>query len=250
MTSATVSSETTIDAAEAAHFGKLAKDWWDPKGSSAMLHKLNPVRLAYIRDQVDQHWALDETSLKPLEGKSALDVGCGAGLLAEALAKDGFAVTGLDAGAEVIEVAQSHAQGQGLNLTYRHGTAEELAAEGARFPVVTALEIIEHVADPLEFLKSLRALLAPEGVLFLSTLNRTPQSYAVAKFGAEYVLRLLPVGTHDWKMFIKPEELGRLCRAAGLRLTDTAGLSYSPRQAGFTVSRDLSINYIAMAVAA
>ncbi|WP_333490022.1 bifunctional 2-polyprenyl-6-hydroxyphenol methylase/3-demethylubiquinol 3-O-methyltransferase UbiG [Acidocella sp. MX-AZ03] len=143
-----------------------------------------------------------------------------------------------------------HAQGQGLNITYRHGTAEGLAAEGASFPVVTALEIIEHVADPLEFLKSLRALLAPGGVLFLSTLNRTPQSYAVAKFGAEYVLRLLPVGTHDWKMFIKPEELGRLCRQAGLRLTDTAGLSYSPRQAGFTVSRDLSVNYIAMAVAA
>ena len=234
-------SQGSVIAEEIARFDALAARWWDARGPMRPLHMLNPVRAGWVAARVRRAKG---------EGVSILDVGCGAGLLAEALAKDGFAVTGLDAGAEVIEVARSHAQGQGLNLTYRHGTAEELAAEGARFPVVTALEIIEHVADPLEFLKSLRALLAPEGVLFLSTLNRTPQSYAVAKFGAEYVLRLLPVGTHDWKMFIKPEELGRLCRAAGLRLTDTAGLSYSPRQAGFTVSRDLSINYIAMAMAA
>ncbi|EKN00839.1 MULTISPECIES: bifunctional 2-polyprenyl-6-hydroxyphenol methylase/3-demethylubiquinol 3-O-methyltransferase UbiG [Acidocella] len=234
-------SQGSVIAEEIARFDALAARWWDARGPMRPLHMLNPVRAGWVAQRVRRAKG---------EGVSILDVGCGAGLLAEALAKDGFAVTGLDAGAEVIDVARGHAQGQGLNITYRHGTAEGLAAEGASFPVVTALEIIEHVADPLEFLKSLRALLAPGGVLFLSTLNRTPQSYAVAKFGAEYVLRLLPVGTHDWKMFIKPEELGRLCRQAGLRLTDTAGLSYSPRQAGFTVSRDLSVNYIAMAVAA
>ncbi|WP_234732151.1 bifunctional 2-polyprenyl-6-hydroxyphenol methylase/3-demethylubiquinol 3-O-methyltransferase UbiG [Acidocella facilis] len=234
-------SQGSVIAEEIARFDALAARWWDARGPMRPLHMLNPVRAGWVAQRVRRAKG---------EGVSILDVGCGAGLLAEALAKDGFAVTGLDAGAEVIDVARGHAQGQGLNITYRHGTAEGLAAEGASFPVVTALEIIEHVADPLEFLKSLRALLAPGGVLFISTLNRTPQSYAVAKFGAEYVLRLLPVGTHDWKMFIKPEELGRLCRQAGLRLTDTAGLSYSPRQAGFTVSRDLSVNYIAMAVAA
>ena len=160
-----------------------------------------------------------------------------------------LAVTGLDAGSEVIAAARAHAEGQGLNLTYRQGTAEDLAAEGAKFQVVTALEIIEHVADPAAFLVSLRALLAPGGLLFLSTLNRTAKSYAVAKIGAEYILRLLPVGTHEWKKFITPVELGGLCRAAGLRLTDTAGLSYSPVQVGFKVSRDLSVNYRAMAVA-
>lgn len=234
-------SQGSVIAEEIARFDALAARWWDARGPMRPLHMLNPVRAGWVAQRVRRAKG---------EGVSILDVGCGAGLLAEALAKDGFAVTGLDAGAEVIDVARGHAQGQGLNITYRHGTAEGLAAEGANFPVVTALEIIEHVADPLEFLKSLRALLAPGGVLFLSTLNRTPQSYAVAKFGAEYVLRLLPVGTHDWKMFIKPEELGRLCRQAGLCLTDTAGLSYSPRQAGFTVSRDLSVNYITMAVAA
>ncbi len=225
---------------EIARFNALAALWWDASGPMRPLHMLNPMRAEWVAARVRRYRGADV----PI-----LDVGCGAGLLAEALARDGFAVTGLDAGAEVIGVARGHAEGQGLSLAYRQGTAEELAAEGAKFPVVTALEIIEHVADPASFLASLRALLAPGGLLFLSTLNRTPQSYAVAKFGAEYVLRLLPVGTHDWKKFIKPEELGRLCRDAGLRLTDTAGLSYSPLARGFTVSRDLSINYIAMAVA-
>jgi len=175
-------------------------------------------------------------------------VGCGAGLLSEALAKEGFEVTGLDAGADVIAAAKLHAEGQGLALSYRHGSAEELAAEGGTFPVITALEILEHVAEPVAFLRTLSTLLAPGGVLFLSTLNRTAASYAVAKLGAEYVLRLLPKGTHDWNKFIKPEELSRFARQAGLRLTDSAGLSFSPVTQGFSISRDLSINYLAMAV--
>ncbi|MDE2320126.1 MAG: bifunctional 2-polyprenyl-6-hydroxyphenol methylase/3-demethylubiquinol 3-O-methyltransferase UbiG [Rhodospirillales bacterium] len=225
---------------EIARFDALAASWWDPHGPMRPLHMMNPPRAAWVAARVRRHFT---------GAAAVLDVGCGAGLLAEALAREGFAVTGLDAGAEVIAAARAHAEGQGLSLDYRQGTAEELAAEGAKFPVVTALEIIEHVADPAAFLASLKALLAPGGLLFLSTLNRTPKSYAVAKIGAEYILRLLPVGTHEWKRFITPVELGGLCREAGLRLADTAGLSYSPLARNFKVSRDLSVNYLAMAVA-
>lgn len=231
-------SHSSIVDEEIAHFGALAAQWWNANGPMRPLHMMNPPRAAWVVERVRKY-----------AGKEAaiLDVGCGAGLLAEALAKDGFAVTGLDAGAEVIEVAREHAKGQGLNLNYRQGTAEMLAAEGVKFPVITALEVIEHVADPQAFLVSLKALLAPGGILFLSTLNRSLKSYAVAKIGAEYMLKLLPVGTHDWQKFIKPEELERLCRQAGLKLTDTAGLSYVPRNRIFQVSRDLSVNYLAMA---
>ena len=232
-------SQGSVIGEEIARFDALAASWWDPFGPMQPLHMMNLPRAAWVAERVRRHFG---------DVATILDVGCGAGLLAEALAREGFAVTGLDAGGEVIAAAQDHAQGQGLNLTYRQGTAEVLAAEGEKFQVVTALEIIEHVADPAAFLGSLRALLAPGALLFLSTINRTPKSYVVAKIGAEYVLRLLPAGTHDWKKFIKPEELGWLCREAGLRLTDTAGLSYSPLARGFAVSRDLSINYIAMAM--
>lgn len=234
-------SQGSVIGEEIARFDALAARWWDPRGPMRPLHMMNPVRASWVAARVRRYLGA---------GVPILDIGCGAGLLAEALAKDGFAVTGLDAGAEVIAAARAHAEGQGLNLTYRQGTAEALAAEGVKFPVVSALEIIEHVADPAAFLASLCSLLAPGGLLFLSTLNRTPQSYAVAKLGAEYMLRLLPIGTHDWKKFIRPEELGQLCREAGLRLSDTAGLSFSPLANGFKVSRDLSINYIAMAKAA
>jgi 2-polyprenyl-6-hydroxyphenyl methylase/3-demethylubiquinone-9 3-methyltransferase len=226
--------------AEIAHFNALAAEWWDPNGPMRPLHQMNGPRAAWVAERA-----------RRLAGAGArlLDVGCGAGLLSEAMAKEGFAVTGVDAGAEVVAVARAHAAEAGLGIEYQNTTAEALVAEGVRFPVITALEIIEHVADPVEFLRALRALLAPQGVLFLSTLNRTPASFAVAKLGAEYVLKLLPKGTHDWGKFIKPEELARFARAAGLRLTDTAGLSYSPLARGFSVSRDLSINYLAMAVA-
>lgn len=222
---------------EIAHFDALAAQWWDEQGPMRPLHMMNPPRAAWISARIRRY--IGQTA-------AVLDVGCGAGLLAEALAQEGFSVTGLDAGADVIKVAREHAQGQGLDLTYRQGTAEALAAEGAVFPVITALEIIEHVADPEAFLVSLKTLLAPGGVLFLSTLNRTVKSYAVAKIGAEYMLRLLPVGTHNWRKFIKPEELGRFCRQAEMTLRETAGLSYSPLANGFQVSRDLSVNYLAM----
>lgn len=231
-------SHSSIIDEEIAHFDALATHWWDENGPMRPLHMMNPPRAEWVVARVRKY----------LGGRGPiLDVGCGAGLLAEALAKDGFSVTGLDAGADVIAAAREHAQGQGLDLTYRQGTAEALAAEGLTFPVVTALEIIEHVADPEAFLASLKALLAPGGLLFLSTLNRTLKSYAVAKVGAEYVLKLLPVGTHDWQKFIKPVELGQMCRQAGLRLDETAGLSFAPLSQKFQVSRDLSVNYLAMA---
>jgi len=225
---------------EITRFEGLAARWWDPNGPMRPLHMMNAPRAAWVAERVKRN-------LGP--GVEILDVGCGAGLLSEALAYEGFDVLGLDAGAEIIEVARGHAAGQELNLAYRNGTAEELVAEGLKFPVITALEVIEHVADPEAFLRSLAALLEPEGLLFLSTLNRTPQSFLTAKLGAEYVLRLLPAGTHDWKKFITPVELGQLCRAAGLRLAETAGLSFSPLAREFRVSRNLSVNYLALAVA-
>ena len=224
---------------EIAQFNALAARWWDASGPMRPLHMMNGPRAAWVAERV-------RNLVGP--GVEILDVGCGAGLLAEALAKQGFDVLGVDAGAEVTEAARSHAQGQELSLEYRNATAEELVQEGLKFPVITALEIIEHVADPVEFLRSLAALLEPGGLLFLSTLNRTPKSFLTAKLGAEYILRLLPAGTHDWKKFVTPVELGHYCREVGLSLADTAGLSFSPARRRFEVSRDLTVNYLAMAV--
>ena len=178
-----------------------------------------------------------------------LDIGCGAGLLSEALARAGCDVLGLDAAPHAIEAARAHAINRGYSLAYRTGTAEQLLAEGVKFPVITALEIIEHVADPAAFLATLAGLLEPGGLLFISTLNRTKSAYVVAKLGAEYLLRMLPVGTHDWRQFITPAELGKLCRGAGLRLADIAGLSFDARHLSFRISRDTAINYIAVAQA-
>jgi 2-polyprenyl-6-hydroxyphenyl methylase / 3-demethylubiquinone-9 3-methyltransferase len=231
----------SVNLEEIARFNALAARWWDSTGPMRPLHMMNPVRTGWILDRIARKFGTNSVRV--------LDVGCGAGLLSESLAKAGCDVLGLDAGAEIIAAAEAHAAGQGLKLSYRAGSAEVLAQEGMRFPVVTALEIIEHVTDPAAFLATLTALLEPGGLVFLSTLNRTPQSYLVAKFGAEYLLRLLPVGTHNWRQFITPAELGGHCRAAGLRLADTAGMSFSPLARKFRISRDTSINYFAMAAA-
>jgi 2-polyprenyl-6-hydroxyphenyl methylase/3-demethylubiquinone-9 3-methyltransferase len=223
---------------EIARFDALAARWWEPKGPMRPLHMMNPVRAKWVTDRIFARFS---------PGVRVLDVGCGAGLLSEALAKSGCDVLGLDAAGEAIAAARAHAGGRGLSLDYRAGTAEDLLAEGQTFPVITALEVIEHVADPAAFLATLAGLLEPGGLLFISTLNRTARSYAVAKFGAEYMLRLLPVGTHAWKQFITPAELGSLSRSAGLRLTDIAGLSFSAFSGGFRISRDTAVNYIAAA---
>ncbi len=232
----------SVNQEEIARFDALATRWWDSNGPMKPLHQMNPPRAAWILSRIRHKFGAGPVRV--------LDIGCGAGLLSESLAKAGCDVLGLDAGAEIIAAAEAHAAGQGLSLAYRTGSAEALAGEGVKFPVVTALEVIEHVTDPAAFLATLATLLEPGGLIFLSTLNRTPQSYLVAKLGAEYVLRLLPVGTHAWRQFITPAELGRHCRAAGLRLADTAGMSFSPLSGKFRISKDMAINYIAMAAGA
>lgn len=235
---------SSIVAEEAAHFGKLAAEWWDPRGSSAMLHKLNPPRLRHIRATVDQHWGGDSTAIRPLAGKRAVDVGCGAGLLAEPLARMGAAVTAIDAAPENVAVARLHAAKQGLDIDYRAGGVEAL--RGERFDLVTSMEVIEHVADPASFVAGLAELLASGGVMILSTPNRTPLSHlAMIRIGEG--LGMVPKGTHDWHKFLTPEELTAHLEASGLRVIDRTGLSFSPA-AGFHLSDNLALDYFLTAV--
>lgn len=231
---------TTIDPKEAAHFGAMAAEWWDPKGSSAMLHKLNPVRLAYIRAAIDERWPDSERSFRPLAGLRVLDVGCGAGLLTEPLARLGGAATGLDAAPENIAAAQAHAAAQGLAIDYRATPVEQLEHDG--FDLVTSMEVIEHVADPKTFIAALAAKLARDGILILSTPNRTPLS-RLAMIGIGESIGGIPKGTHDWDRFITPDELTAMLVEAGLKVTGQSGLSFDPRH-GFVLSRDQSINYL------
>jgi len=223
----------TLSLDEVARFDALAADWWAPDGPMAPLHRMNPLRADWIARRLPHDI-----------GGDILDVGCGAGLLAEALARKGHAVLGLDAAEAAIAAARVHAEGQNLPLRYRAGRLEDLIGEGSCFPVVTALEVIEHVPDPQAFLLALAQVLEPEGVLFLSTLNRSLRSLLTAKIGAEYVMRLLPVGTHSWRQFIAPARLAAMAEAAGLRVTASAGLSFDPWRQRWRESRDLSINYI------
>lgn len=232
----------TIDPKEAAHFGAMAGDWWDPNGSSAMLHRLNPVRLGYIRDQVDQHWGLDECSLRPLEGRRAADVGCGAGLLAEPLARLGAAVTAVDAAPENVAAARAHALGQGLEIDYRVGSVEAL---DGKFDLVASLEVVEHVADARAFVQGLADALAPGGLLILSTPNRTQWSRLMLILVGEGTGRI-PRGTHDWDKFLAPEELGALLRDSGLETIDCTGLAWGPAR-GFHLSDNKSLDYFVTA---
>jgi 2-polyprenyl-6-hydroxyphenyl methylase / 3-demethylubiquinone-9 3-methyltransferase len=225
----------TISETEIAQFDKLAAEWWAPRGPMRALHEMNPLRATWIVDRINRHGLTPGT---------LLDVGCGAGLLAEALAATGIPVLGLDAAPAAIAVAQAHAEGRGLPLTYRLGRIEELVAEGQRFPVVTALEVIEHVPDAEAFIATLADLVAPGGLLFVSTMNRSLRALLTAKIGAEYVVRLLPRGTHDWRRFVPPKRLAAMFHTVGLRVTDSAGLSFDPLRGRWRESRDLSVNYI------
>jgi len=245
-TVASVTTGATIRPEEAAHFAALAKDWWDPKGSSAMLHRLNPVRLAFLREAIDLHLGGDIESMKPLAGKTALDVGCGAGLLCEPLARLGAAVTGVDAAAENVEAARHHAAGSGLAIDYRHG---ELAALGlGQFDLVTSLEVLEHVADKSAFVAALAAHLAPGGLMVLSTPNRTPQSRLLL-VGAAEAIGAVPKGTHHWDDFVTPDELRELLAGVGLTMGEPRGITWSPLQ-GMHLSSDLALNYIVTAIRA
>lgn len=235
-------SKTSIVDHEAAHFGGMADDWWDPNGTSAMLHKLNPVRLAYVRDMVDQHWSGDEHGFRPLAGKTALDVGCGAGLLAEPLARLGAKVTAIDAAPELIAAAKAHAEGAGLDIDYRAMGVEDLDGQ---YHLVTSMEVIEHVADPQAFVASLAARLAPGGLLILSTPNRTAWSKLLTITLAEGFGRI-PRGTHDFEKFIDPDQMRGLLANAGLEVIDVEGIAMSPMK-GLHLSEDTKLNYLVAA---
>ncbi|TRW17089.1 bifunctional 2-polyprenyl-6-hydroxyphenol methylase/3-demethylubiquinol 3-O-methyltransferase UbiG [Glacieibacterium frigidum] len=235
----------TTDPREAAFFGGLASDWWDPKGSSAMLHRINPLRLGYIREACVDRWGLDRRARAVLSGRRALDVGCGAGLLTEPLSRMGAAVTGIDAAAENIAAAQAHAGA--LPIVYRSIAVEALAREGATYDLITCLEVIEHVADRPAFFAALRTLLAPDGLFVFSTPNRTPLSYATLIVGAERVLRSIPRGAHDWSKFVQPDELTAELADAGLTVTGVQGMTWRPGT-GFVLGRDVSVNYFGTAI--
>jgi 2-polyprenyl-6-hydroxyphenyl methylase/3-demethylubiquinone-9 3-methyltransferase len=236
-----VTQNSTVSEAEVARFDALAARWWDPNGPMRPLHAMNSTRVSWIDARIRAHFFNQTADCR------ILDIGCGAGLLTEALARRGYAMLGMDAAAEAIAAAQAHAAPLGLSIDYRVGQAEDLLQAGEQFSVVTALEVIEHVPDANQLLKILAALVAPGGLLFVSTLNRTRLSFLTAKFGAEYVLRMLPVGTHDWRKFVSPAELGAGLRLAGMHLSDIAGMQPDPLRGGWRISRSVAVNYIAMA---
>jgi 2-polyprenyl-6-hydroxyphenyl methylase/3-demethylubiquinone-9 3-methyltransferase len=233
-------SNVTIRPEEADFFAKLARDWWNPKGPMASLHQVNPVRLAFVRDAIDAHWPDAARAAKPLAGKAALDIGCGAGLLCEPLARLGAAVTGVDAAAENIAAAASHAEGMGLDIRYMAG--EVGALDIGQFDLVTSVEVIEHVADKPAFLRDVAARLAPDGLLVMSTPNRTAAS-RVLLVGAAEAVGYVPKGTHHWEDFVTPEELEALLADVGLTVTAKRGIAWRPGK-GLHLSDDMALNYI------
>ncbi|WP_417586732.1 bifunctional 2-polyprenyl-6-hydroxyphenol methylase/3-demethylubiquinol 3-O-methyltransferase UbiG [Pararhodobacter oceanensis] len=240
---------TTIDPAEVAKFEAMAAEWWDPHGKFKPLHMLNPCRLDYITAQIAAEFGRDLSEPLPFKGLRLLDIGCGGGLLAEPMARLGAEVVGADAAAGNIPVAQLHAQQSGLQIDYRHTSAEDLAAAGEQFDVVLNMEVVEHVADPLAFLSACHDLLRAGGLMVCSTINRNPKSFAMAIVGAELVMRWLPRGTHDWAKFITPDELYELLRNAGLEPVDRKGMVFNPLGWSWSLSaRDLSVNYVTTSV--
>ncbi len=241
-------STATLDPAEVDRFARLASEWWDADGKFRTLHQIGPPRLTFVRDRLASHFASAAAapSLRPLEGLSILDVGCGGGLMCEPLTRIGASVTGIDPAAENIEAARRHAAGQGLGIHYRAARAEDLAGEGLTFDAVVCLEVVEHVPDVAAFLKTLATLVRPGGLMLLSTINRTLKAYVLAIVGAEYVLGWLPVGTHQWERFVTPEELTRHLQAAGLGAPALQGLVYSPFTDAWSLSSsDTDVNYFA-----
>ena len=247
-TATAASASTTVDPTEIARFAALAESWWDPAGKFKPLHKLNPLRLGFLRDRLTGHFGRDAAALQPFDGLRLLDIGCGGGLVAEPMARLGFAVTGIDAAAETIATARAHAEQTDLAIDYRAMAAETLAAAGEQFDVVLALEIVEHVANLGAFLAAATALLKPGGALVAATLNRTAKSYLFAIVGAEYVLGWLPRGTHDWRKFVRPSELAAALRRNRLRAVEIAGVSYNPLADRWSLTADLDVNYMVLAL--
>ncbi len=238
----------SVDPQEISNFAAMADEWWDETGKFKPLHKFNPIRIGYVRDQIVDHFNLETeqgpAQLKPLKGLRLLDIGCGGGLLSEPMARMGADVVAADASETNINVASLHSEKSGLDIDYRHTTAEELAAGGEKFDIILNMEVIEHVADIHGFAESCCGMLKPGGLLFVATLNRTTKSYALAIVGAEYILRWLPRGTHNWKKFLKPSEVVKLIRSNGLLVKDMSGASYNPFDDSWRLSRDLSVNYM------
>jgi 2-polyprenyl-6-hydroxyphenyl methylase / 3-demethylubiquinone-9 3-methyltransferase len=241
--------QSSINPAEVAKFEAMAAEWWNPNGKFKPLHMLNPCRLDYITRQIAAEFDRDLTKPQPFAGLRLLDIGCGGGLLSEPMARLGADVVGADAAARNIPVARIHAEQSGLTIDYRHCTAEDLVAEGAQFDVVLNMEVVEHVADPQSFLTTCQQLLKPRGLMVCSTINRNPKSYLMAIIGAEYVMRWLPKGTHEWSMFITPDELYAMIAKAGLEPVDRKGFVFNKLLWSWSISeRDLSVNYVTASV--
>ncbi len=238
---------TTIDAAEVDRFSRMAAEWWDPKGKFKPLHKFNPVRLAYIRDRVAEQFGRDPHSSRPFDGLRFLDIGCGGGLLCEPMARLGATVVGADASATNIEVAKLHAAQSGVSIDYRATTAEDLADAGEQFDVILNMEVVEHVSDVPLYLSKCAQMVKPGGIMFVATINRTLKALGLAIVGAEYVLRWLPRGTHQYEKLVRPDELERALSESGMTITDRTGVTYNMLADRWQKSRDLDVNYMVLA---
>ncbi|TNE39160.1 MAG: bifunctional 2-polyprenyl-6-hydroxyphenol methylase/3-demethylubiquinol 3-O-methyltransferase UbiG [Alphaproteobacteria bacterium] len=239
--------QSSIDTEELAKFSAMAAEWWDPAGKFRPLHKFNPVRLSFLRDHICHHFGREDKALRPLEGLTLLDMGCGGGLLSEPMARLGAEVTGADALEININVAGTHAEEQGLTIRYLETTAEALAESGEQFDVVMAMEIIEHVADVNAFLATCTKLVKPGGLMFVATLNRTLKAYALAVVGAEYIMRWLPPGTHDWNKFVRPDEIRNALSSTGLDVEGPFGVSFNPITGQWSRTGDSAVNYMMLA---
>ncbi len=240
--------DATLDAREVARFAAMAREWWDPKGKFAPLHAMNPARLTYIRDQLCRHFGRDTRDSSSLTGLAIADIGCGGGLLCEPLARLDARMTGLDPAEESVQAARAHAKVQGLEIDYRAERAEALISTGIRFDAVLAMEVVEHVPDLTAFMAMAGQLVRPGGMMLLSTINRTLKSYALAIVGAEYVMRWLPVGTHQWDRFVTPRELSKALDAAGLSESDRRGIVFNPFRGEWSLAGDTDVNFVMAAV--
>ena len=243
----TEAAKTTIDQAEVDRFSAMAAEWWDPSGKFKPLHKFNPVRIAYIRDKVSEKFGRDPKSHRPLEGLRVLDIGCGGGLLSEPIARMGANVVGADASEKNIGIAKTHSEQSGVIVDYRAVTAEALAADDEKFDVVLNMEVVEHVSDVPFFIETCATLVKPGGLMFVATINRTMKAAALAIVGAEYVLRWLPRGTHQYEKFVRPEEIEQPLNAAGMTVIDRTGVFFNPLANQWNLSKDMDVNYMLLA---